>query len=233
MAGNKLTLSMTIKNEAGRYLREALEEHRRCIDEAVIIDDGSTDGSAEVCIEALNGIPFYIVRNETSKFSNEIELRRQQWDETVRTDPVWILNLDADEIFEGRFRSGVKSLISQTNFDVVAFRLYDFWDSTRYRDDFYWRAHNFFTPFLIRYNKNFDYRWRETPQHCGRFPENVLYLPRLNSDIRLRHLGWARAEDRMEKYARYAALDPEARYGWKEQYDSILDESPNLVEWTE
>jgi len=49
--GKKLTLSMVVHNEADRYLRRALEAHRAYIDEAVIIDDGSTDESVELCRE--------------------------------------------------------------------------------------------------------------------------------------------------------------------------------------
>lgn len=53
----KLTLSMIVKDEADRYLREVFQEHRNYINEAAIIDDGSTDGTVQVCLNALDGIP--------------------------------------------------------------------------------------------------------------------------------------------------------------------------------
>ena len=46
---NKLTLSMIIRNEADRYLEKMLNAVKGCIDEAVIIDDGSEDNSIELC----------------------------------------------------------------------------------------------------------------------------------------------------------------------------------------
>ncbi|MFE6078574.1 hypothetical protein ACFVQB_29420 [Paenibacillus sp. NPDC057886] len=49
----------------------------------------------------------------------------------------------------------------------------------------------------------------------------------------MKYYGWARAEDRIRKYERYQALDPDARYGWKEQYESILDAEPRLLQWSE
>lgn len=228
---SNLTLSMVLKNEAGRYLRQVLEEHRHYIDKAVIIDDGSSDNSVEICKEVLSGIPIHIVRNDNSKFSNEIELRKQQWEETVKTNPEWILNLDADEIFEERFKTEVRSLMNQREIDVYNFRLYDFWNEQHYREDQYWCAHLTFRPFLVRYNHQFQYEWRETPQHCGRFPINIGKLPSANSSLRLKHFGWANLKDRINKYYRYLEHDPEGKYGWKEQYQSILDVKPKLIKW--
>ncbi len=72
-----------------------------------------------------------------------------------------------------------------------------------------------------------------SPQHCGRFPENIFELPNRISQLRLKHFGWRKPEDRLKKFKRYQRLDPNGLYGWKEQYMSILDDNPNLVEWVE
>jgi hypothetical protein len=229
----RLTLSMIVKNEANRYLRQVLAEHRSYISHAVIIDDGSTDQTSRLCQEMLEGIPLHLVKNETSRFANEIDLRKQQWEETIKTNPEWILNLDADEMFEARFARDVHQLLRQNDVDLFSFRLYDFWNETHYREDRFWRSHFTYRPLLLRYRPDFAYRWRETPLHCGRFPENIFQLPNALSPIRLKHMGWSRREDRLEKHFRYLRLDPEGKYGWKEQYLSILDENPHLLPWSE
>lgn len=229
----KLTLSMIMKNEANRYLEKVLEEHRHYIDEAVIIDDGSTDNSVDLCRKILRGIPYQIIQNPVSKFQNEVELRKQQWEETVQTNPEWILNLDADEMFERKFKEKVQDLICNPDVDLYFFRLYDFWDDNHYREDKYWQAHSIYRPFLIRYRPDFQAEWNETPLHCGRFPQNITMLSYALGDLRIKHLGWADPKDRLAKYLRYLQLDPESRYGWKEQYESILDPNPGLVEWEE
>ncbi|CAH1219426.1 hypothetical protein PAECIP111892_04752 [Paenibacillus auburnensis] len=229
----KLTLMMAVKNEAPRFLRTVLQEHRKYIDEAVIIDDGSTDDTADICREVLQGIPLHLVHNTVSRFCNEAELRKQQWEEVVKTNPEWILSLDADEMFETRFAEDIEILLQEDNCDLFCFRLYDFWDDHHYREDMYWRSHQSYRPFLLRYREDFPYVWNDSPQHCGRLPENIFELPHQLSNLRLKHLGWSRPEYRLDKYRRYMQLDPDGVYGWKEQYQSILDQHPKLVPWTE
>ncbi|NRS18714.1 glycosyltransferase family 2 protein [Brevibacillus sp. HB1.4B] len=233
MTRAKLTLSMIVKNEGNRYLRQALEAHKDFIDAAVIIDDGSIDHTVDLCREVLKGIPLQLVQNATSQFSNEVALRKQQWQETIQTEPEWILNLDADEIMDSAFPSNVSDILEQQTYEAIYFRLYDMWSETHYREDVYWKAHHYYRPFMIKYRPDFPYIWRETPQHCGRFPLSINQFPYLCHPSRVKHFGWARLEDRQSKYNRYQLLDPDARYGWKEQYESILDQHPNLLEWVE
>ena len=229
----KLTLTMIVKNEGPRFLRQVLQEHRKYIDEAVIIDDGSTDDTADICREVLQGIPLHLIRNSVSRFNNESELRKQQWEAVIQTNPEWILSLDADEIFEAGFPGELDTLLRTDNCDLFCFRLYDFWDDNHYREDMYWRSHQSYRPFLLRYREDFTYLWNDLPQHCGRLPENIFELSHQLSNLRLKHLGWSKPEYRLEKYLRYMLLDPDGQYGWKEQYLSILDQHPHLVPWSE
>jgi GT2 family glycosyltransferase len=229
----KLTLSMIIKNEEDRYLKEVLENCKEYIDSAVIIDDGSTDNGVRICKDILKGIPLKIIKNETSKFSNEIELRKQQWDETISTNPEWILFLDADEMFEDKAKYEIKEMIKDFDTDAYSFRLYDFWNETHYRADNFWYAHLTYRPFMIRYQENFKYEFIETPQHCGRMPRNIMQLPNKISNLRIKHYGWARESDRLNKYNRYMLLDPNGKYGSIRQYVSILDRNPKLTMWNE
>lgn len=229
----RLTLSMIVKNEEHRYLRRVLTAAKEYISDAVIIDDGSEDNTVSLCKEILSPLPVRLIENQKSSFHTEWKLRYQQWTETIATNPDWILSLDADEIFEDKFKDGIRGLIEQDEYDMYVFRLYDFWDEEHYRDDELWSAHHRFYPFLLRYKKDFNYTFKKTDQHCGRFPKNVWELPYSRSYYRLKHYGWASEEIRKQKYSRYKELDPEGKYGLTSQYSSILDPNPNLIKWIE
>jgi hypothetical protein len=124
----KVTLSMVVRNEADRYLSMMLQHVLPLIDEAVIIDDGSTDGTVQMIHEILRD-KHVIHQLDHSLFSNEHELRRLQWEKTLASNPDWILNLDADEILEPQ-AGKPSSRICRRPRDPLGFRLFDFWSDT-------------------------------------------------------------------------------------------------------
>lgn len=227
----KLTVGMLVRNESRRYLEKVLEHITKYADEVIILDDGSTDNTVAICRQQLANLPHCIVENSVSRFNNEVELRKALWELAVSTHPDWIMILDADEIFEPKAVKGIRELIADDSIDVVYFRLYDMWNEHSYREDGCWMAHRVYRPFLVRYQQDYSYEWLEQALHCGRFPANIYNLPCKQSNLRLQHFGWARPEDRIAKYLRYKKLDPTAKYGIQEQYLSILDPKPNLIEW--
>ncbi|MGL5153260.1 MAG: glycosyltransferase family 2 protein [Clostridium sp.] len=231
---NGITLSMVVKNEEGRYLEQVLEQNKKYIQNAVIIDDGSTDKTIQIVKDILGDKNLTLIENPKSLFNNEINLRKLQWNKTIKTNPDWILSVDADELFENSFEEGVLDLINSDPWvDGYAFRLYDMWDMEHYRQDDFWKAHSIYRTFLIRYQKNFNYRWLENPVHCGRLPYNINQMPANSCKYRIKHFGWAKAEDRLKKHARYMKHDPEGKYGDMNQYKSILDPNPRVIKWVE
>jgi hypothetical protein len=229
--GSRITLAMLVRNEAGRYLEAVLRHALQYIDSAVILDDASEDDTAEICRRVLNSVPLTLVSNPNPSFDNEIVLRRQLWDMAAASNPDWILVLDADEMFEDRAAWKLPALAAKPEAEAFSFRLYDMWGERHYREDPYWNAHHYPRIFMVRHIPGFHWRWRETPQHCGRLPLNITDLKVLDSGLRIKHLGWMKPADRLAKYYRYKKMDPRGLYGIIEQYLSILDPRPNLVEW--
>lgn len=229
--GNRVLLSMLVRNETGRFLPEVLGHAADYVDEVLLVDDGSSDDTVAECRRLLRSVPHTIVELGESRFHDEHRLRRLQWELARSRRPDWILCLDADEVFEPRMTTALRELVDQDRYDAIAFRLFDFWDQDHYRDDALWRAHRTFRPFLVRNLPSLGDAFATTAQHCGRWPLDVAGLRSACSDVRLKHLGWARADDRQRKYERYRQLDPDGRFGSLLQYESILDPTPNLVRW--
>lgn len=228
VGNNKVVLSMVVKNESGRYLERVLNSVKNCVDAVLIIDDASTDNTVEICENCLQDIEHKIITNKKSMFKHEYKLRKKQWKETLKFNPGWILSLDADEVVEDAFKDKLDELIKIDNIDVYNFRLFDMWNETDYREDEYWNAHNSHMTFLIRYQPKYKYKFKHTNQHCGRLPKNLRFLRNANVDVRIKHFGWSREEDRIAKYDRYMKLDKDGKYGIIEQYKSILDKDVNL-----
>lgn len=225
---NTITVSMIVHNEEKRYLERVLNAAKKYADSFVIIDDASTDNTVAICEKILEDKKYKIIKNEKSLFKEEYKLRTLQWKETIKEKPDWILFLDADEEFEEEFNTKVKILVENKDIDAYCFRLYDMWNENSYRADENWNP-EIYRPFLIRYQPNYKYKFKKTNQHCGRMPANVLHLSYAESIYRIKHYGWMNPEDRKLKYERYKKLDPEGEFGNQKQYESILDEEPNLV----
>ncbi|WP_274482932.1 glycosyltransferase family 2 protein [Paenibacillus polymyxa] len=157
---------MVVRNEGSKFLNKVLQKHKNYIDSAVIIDDGNTDDSIEICKSVLRNVRLTIVNNNVSRFSNEVELRKQQWQITIQEDPNWILNLDADEMFEDKFEEEIHHLLKLKQYTTMCFPLYDMWDADHYREDEYWFAHKTYRPFITRYFPEMNYEWLNEKQHC-------------------------------------------------------------------
>ncbi|MGI6163624.1 MAG: hypothetical protein ACOYEQ_06825 [Bacillota bacterium] len=231
---SKLTLSMLLKSDT-RYLPSVLTHAAKYVDEAVIVDGSNSEDTAQLCREVMDkaGVPLILLASEKSECDHHAELRKQQWELTLATKPDWILCLDADQLFEDRMKWQVAQLINQDEFDVICFRMYDMWDLEHYRDDEYWKAHEKYLPFLVRYQPYFEYTWSDTTVDCNWFPANIGLLSAYHSDIRLKHFGWANCDDRQKSYDSYKASVSKGKQAISEWAESLLDSSPTLVRWRE
>ncbi|MFA6541116.1 MAG: glycosyltransferase family 2 protein [Bacteroidota bacterium] len=98
-----ITLSMIVKNEE-QYLRECLDSAAPFVDEIVIVDTGSTDGTIEIAKEfgaKIFSIPW---NNNFSDARNEA---------LARCSSDWVLYLDADERIKPGDGPKIKGLITR------------------------------------------------------------------------------------------------------------------------
>ncbi|WP_367638908.1 glycosyltransferase [Kineococcus endophyticus] len=221
---------MLVKNEADRWLHEALRQARFLSDHVVVLDDASTDTTREIAYQYADEV----LESAVSMFARDERFQRQRlWDTATRMARRgdWILGFDADELLPEDHVERLR-LILTTKFlpgvDSMSFRLCDMWSDTHYRDDKFWTAHHRQWVRAVRFDPTAPNRWRDATHHCGSFPlgsEGVVGF----TDLTIKHMGWSREQDRKAKFDRYMEADPDGALGWLEQYHSILDPEPHLV----
>jgi tetratricopeptide (TPR) repeat protein len=91
MQMEKISLCMIVKDEAAN-IRRCLESVRQSVDEMIVIDTGSSDGTAEIAAQAGAKVFHYSWNNDFSAARN-CSLKQASGD--------WIIFLDADEEFLG------------------------------------------------------------------------------------------------------------------------------------
>jgi len=202
-----LTAMMPVRNEADRYLEQALEDLSAYVDHIVVLDDASTDATPDICRSFSKVI---LHRNPEPEFAvDESRLRARLWRLAEETRPGWILAIDADEIFEDGMKDQIDTLIDQDEYDAVEFRLFDFWGGTTHcRVDGGWNPWPKRVRMLVRYDPGKRYTWPNRRLHCGRIPLE-LRGPLIvhQSALRVKHFGWARPEDVRRKYALYKSIE--------------------------
>lgn len=221
-----LCVGVPARNEAGRYLAECLSAAARVADTVVVLDDASTDQTAEV---AASYTPLVYTAPRPLFARDERLLRRLLWDLCLGTGADWIMMLDADELLECD-PAALAQALADPGAQALGLRLYDLWDGRgQYRDDEWWSAHTRHHTLAVRSDARPDPVWPDRPLHCGRFPLGVR-RPSLDLECaRVLHLGWLAPEDRVRKARRYASMDPRGEWGWPAQYASIADPSPRLA----
>jgi hypothetical protein len=195
------------------------------VDAIVALDDGSTDGSAELLAS----------RPEVTELIR-VPADRPVWDEVgnyrrlveagVLHGADWLLSLDADERLERDFRKRAERVIRRgrlLGLNAYAVRLRDLWETPeRFRVDGIWGRKLVARLFEARDDHDFD----ERPLHALKTPTQARRvrgaLP--IADLQIYHLRMIRAEDRRARRARYERLDPGARAQPDIGYAYLTDE---------
>lgn len=212
----KLVASLVVRNEADRYLRECLDHLNAFCDEIRVLDDGSTDGSGDECVNA----GAFVTRNELSSFfAHEGRVRQQLLEWTMEGHPTHIVALDADE-FVADGPAVRDALYDENRTGVWKLRMSEVWQADQsflyMRTDGAWGPRPvgivYAVPGDINSNRVYRRHWRmpDKALACGRTP---IYITQAGnrtitepvSDIL--HFGWTCEVDRAARHARYVEHD--------------------------
>lgn len=223
---------MVGRNESSRFLEKVLKRIKSQVDQIVFTDDCSQDNTAEIASGYAT-----VYKNEEPLFGvNEGLLRSKAWSnlENHAKEGDWIVAIDCDEMLfniNDLENHDVKSVLSNSPFDVVNVRFYHMWNEKQYRVDKLWAPNNSSRIFRFKVGGHFVDR----KLACGSEPTYVVSDVRrrnywLNSGLIMKHLGYISDDDKQNKYIRYMNLDRGEFHNIK-HIESIIDPNPTLINW--
>lgn len=230
--------SLVMKNEARRYLDDCLAWMRPFFDDLFIYDDRSTDDSVEIAVSH----DAYVVRRgerSPSFLEDEGGFRWNAWQMFESTiHPIhgdWILAFDADEflVHPTNVRAALENAIRNAQLHAQVGIILPFPEIFGIKDgvpqsriDGYWGGIR--GPRLFAYKQNA--LWSTKTMGCGSEPTYVAQgqLSESNMGLHMLHFGYARPEDKQEKYRRYSSL---VMNGHADKHIQSIVETPILEPW--
>lgn len=204
-----ISLSMIVRNEE-EYISSCLESVRGIVDEMIVVDTGSTDSTKEIARRYGATVIDFPWVNDFAKARNEA---------LKNSSGEWIIYLDADERLEGN-KSELKSTLSQLGDEIGG--LICTIESEHLQLDGRTELHRGGYPRIFR---NYGYpRIQFTGRVHEQITPSIIELDKsfLHSDIIIKHLGYNRTREEMEKKIQrnYALLlqhvkeEPLNAYAW-------------------
>lgn len=227
----KVVTGVLARNEADRFLRSSIKAWEAFSDRIILLDDASTDNTAEIASEM--GCTVLPREGETA-WGKEVSARAELWQALIdHSEPGdWLVIMDADQT-----PANNPWTMFQYAGDAIAFRLFDLWAQDcegilYYRDDGYWKAHEHPRVWAVRHPMNApsEWQWSDRGVHCGHLPLNVptsriLYTP---LEYSILHYAYVSPELREAKATQYASVSTQLSLHETAHAGSILDPHPTL-----
>lgn len=228
----KIIAQMVGRNESNRFLEDVLERLSTQVDEIVFTDDCSDDNTMEIASKYA-----HTYRTPMQMFNkHEGRLRKYAWLnlENHAKEGDWILAIDCDEKLynvNDLTNADVRTVLMNSEKDVVNVRFYHMWNETQYRVDKAWQPNN--SSRIFRYMSGGTFY--DKALACGSEPTYVVDWIRqknyfVHSGLIMQHLGYIKDNDKLMKHERYSQLDG-GKFHNINHINSIVDENPVLIDW--
>jgi glycosyltransferase involved in cell wall biosynthesis len=197
----KLICIMRVK-DGMEFIHRWLENIAPLVDEIVLVDNGSTDGTLEV----IKNHPKVVSIDQTEGY-HEGRDKAILYNRARERNADWLLTLDVDEIFEKRMtRERIERMMSSKIFKKYTFRrLHLFKDENHFKAGLHNLFHNSVPDRMM---------WKDQPS--GHFPPLKLHIgtPRgikglsYWTNIRIKHYSPLYQTKHLEKTKYYSEMDP-------------------------
>lgn len=226
----KLTASVIVRDELGRYLAPCLEALLEFCDEIRVLDDGSTDGWEEALRPGWGKDAARVVtlrhqvdaRNAEPAFHLHAAARNRLLGFTLEGDPTYVLAIDADEFISDG--AALRRACEQVA-DVISVEIAEVWEACEetlcVRQDGGWRSHPIGCVWRAERFRQGVTELADRGHATGRVPEAVYRVASRSSGTALLHFGWANVGERATRFERYAVGDG-GKFHAKAHIDSIM-----------
>lgn len=208
---SKLVVMYRVKNEE-RWIKKSVESVYDLCSEIVVLDDGSTDNTREICSKFDKVIDIHHQENLPLDEARDRNLLLQM---ALKRNPDIIFSLDGDEILISESKNILFEELDVLYPDsmVFEFQFLTLWDKLN----------------QIRYDGAFSNHWqkrlfrvKDQPQnlefsptnlsgnlHCGSIPTNTAgFSNPIRSNVKIIHCASLDKEQRQKKYEWYNKIDP-------------------------
>jgi len=203
----KLVAAYRVKNAAAT-LPESLDAAARFADAIVVLDDGSTDATGDICRNHPG-----VIRYERQDLPfDERRDRNRVLAMAGELEPDWVISIDADEVFEmSRERAQRLMHLADPHAKILGFHWYTFWEPSRtyFRADGIFGSMSGFRMYKLEPGQAIVHG-TDVGLHCGNIPRGPDGSQRY-TDIRVRHLGYDHEDLRQAKLAFYRRMDQKPR----------------------
>lgn len=225
-----LVASVIVKNELGRYLEPCISHLLAFCDQVVVLDDGSSDGTADALYDHAERddrlVVQFVDRNDGFFEGHEGRKRQALLEFTLNQKPDWVLSIDADEFIADSHQ--LRKFLDQPR-QVGSLVMQEIWgmntEGLQVRQDGGWRPHPI--PCLwhtsLRGPRGMPLRIADRALACGREPDGVKRMAgrARGTGTSILHFGWANPAEREGRYQRYVTADG-GRFHQNAHLESIM-----------
>lgn len=214
---------LRVKNAAST-INQCLNKLSELVDEIVIVDNESTDGTFE---KYANFSKIVIVKRTIGFNEGRDKIFAHKL--AVSRKPDWIVWIDADEVFENALnRLILEKYMHDEKLNLVNFRLFHFWKSnSKIRVDGAWLRYTSF-PQRNMWRENGSAYFSDTIFHNGGI--KGVNGKSITSEYRLKHFGYLNSIALEKKYRQYEKLKDDKLSG---KTMSLNANRLRLIQWRE